>query len=545
MATTLSNRGKHGMTQSAKFSFKDNWLLILISLLVVGLIIQRFNFYATHEKVADDPDFIITPEARENRFFISQKLLEKQQKNIYATKGEAGYNEVKKIWKQSPQEAQKQAVLLYHITKNQQPDIDNIIKWVEKGGHLITFSQDTLETDPSDNDIKRYEFNENLLLVKLGIVNNHFYKYDSKFTQPEDNESDNEKQSISVSLEEKSLLKLPMKGNGDVLALLQSEDEGHLNTDKFFEKNPQAQPIADYRFIQNYDLDEPFATENIQFASVSNPLTMEQYAEIKKAINKRPNEYLPIDKAMFDVRFGQGRITVFTDKNVFVNPPTYHMEDMYEKYCGTNDDPICKQAEESNKKQIDTPKIPIKTTWQLLNDINSYTSNPNVATLDNYLILNYLLQDRENVWFVSDVKVASLFSLLWKHFKWAVVAFWLFLGMAMLALPKRFGQPRPYKTDSQSNIIGYFEQVGQYLWQSDKAVALVEQNRQRLLEKIIARHPVLTQHNPIEPNLVCQLVAKDMVISPESVAQALYDEWRNESEFLQMSKQFAVINRYY
>lgn len=561
--------GRMKQFNSKKSWLAEHWFLIVLVVLALGVGAYMVNFYATHEKVPDDPSFNLTPDVSNNRFFASQKFLQANGKTVHVSQGNFAHIELKKVWQQSTNDAKKHAVMLLSISKSQEPDIDNMLHWVEKGGHLITFSQHTIRMQESDDDeekakaLENYRFNQNPLLVKLGIISQVFDKYDEKFRQPDTENTDNsESEQISksklptVDMDDIVFLRLPNPhepNQSGTLAILNTNTDTRLQGQDFFRQYPTAKKVADYTFVQNFDVDNPLVTENIQFSPVNNALTEKQYTILKESIQQRPENYMPPDNALFDVYLGEGRITVLNNNRVFSNPDNDILESRYEQYCTKvqfEKIEFCQQAKEMNKKQLDMASMPVPTTWELL-DTNpySYYYSYNIAQHDNALILNYLVQQREHVWLIPDIEVFSLPTLLWRYMQWACLAFVVFLLMGLLALPKRFGLVRPYQTDSQQNIFGYFDHVGQYLWQNDQALALVTQNRQRLLEKIIARHAILSNQTPVgessDPNLVCQIVADELNMSRNAVAEALYDEWQNEREFLQISRQFAKINRHY
>ncbi|MFW2176990.1 MULTISPECIES: hypothetical protein [unclassified Moraxella] len=579
---------------------KEYWfilVLVAVALLIAGYMAM---FFITHKKVADKPIYQLTAEANRNRLYASQLWLQQQHKKVHVSKGEIAHQQLKQLWQQPASQAKNSAVLLLTVSKNQQADMDKMLAWVERGGHLITFSQSMLKvpnqstTDNKDADKQaeaddltekqhRYQLNENPLLIHLGIV--HQQRYDahqdllSEIAETNSaTQTGTQPSSASVTsatpkgcdkcnelqLASKVLMRLPMSSerdidtpNGNFIGMvLNTKDLGGLVTEQFWQKFPKAKPIADYDWWKK----SPQTQKDIQWQSVVNPLTTTEQRQFTTEVQNNPKISLPASEAILDVQMGQGRLTIINDNNVFINPKGFDINDLSDEPNDKDD-----KSDKGNKSETDeneaqasihlnlSPNVsssPSKShVGQLLVQLPNYTAN--LAQMDNAYLLQYLLAKRGNVWLVPDIEVANLPTLLWQQLHWACLAFILLLVMGYLALPKRFGRTQVYQTDSQTNIFGYFDHVGQYLWQTDKAEQLVTANRERLLEKIVAYHPNLVKTvnvnvmQAVDKLEVCRVVADTVGIGRSQVAVALYDPWQNEREFLAMSRQFAVLNQFY
>lgn len=557
------------MSQSSSF-VKRHWFIMLVGIAVLLIGLSVVNFFLTHKKVAAPARYQLTQNANKNPFFASQLLLEAQGKQVHVDQGETAHRELKQVWQQPSDTAQRTSVLLLTVSKEQENDIPAMLDWVKRGGHLVTFSKNTLQvakksSNNADNNeqeneqenkqnLTEYLTNENALLNYLGIKNIQrddphgkllasasavIAQIDDDTVNPADTNPSNTDSTTAqpITLHAKVLLRLPTDNNKNMGTgiVMSSANMGYLDSQAFWQKYPQARPIADYNWFDGMSTSNSAAsvasTPN-QFALKpanqwhTPPLNAAQLATLKQTIVAHPQYVVPAQQALLDINLGQGRLTITNDNEVFTNPSGRFLSDR-QAYL---------QQRDNHQSLI----------WQHL---QQPSDSPNVAQFDNAYLLSYLLTGRDNVWLVPDISVPSLPVLLWRHLKWACIAFVLCTVTGLLALPKRFGRAKRYQNDSQSNIFGYFHHVGQYLWHNDQANALVSHNRERLLDKILARYPQLAYTdnlaNPrqIVPERVCQVVADDLGIGYQSVALALFEPWHTEQEFIRISREFALLKK--
>lgn len=521
---------------------KEHWFIIV--LLIAALVIALYTAYflMTHHKVPDTPRYQLTPQAMQNRLFVAQQLLTQQDKAVHLTKGEVAHQGLKQVWQQPASNAKHSAVVLLTVSQSQKPDIEAMLRWVERGGHLITFSNETLRDPDNSNDsdttidrdeaLSRYWLNENALL--------HFLQIRSVQTQDPHEMMQNilnlnvqapssDTQSpvtpSGIRLATKALLRLPaITHEGGIIpdkyvgVIINTDHTRHLQSEAFFQRYPNAKPIADYNWF-NPDIAQ--GEQTIRLLPMQNIADNQPAQALSATLRTDVQHYLPADEALLDVHWGQGRLTVLNHDAMFNNPSA-----------------------------DDLPPKSSTSLWQTLNEKPAYP--PSVANFDNAYLLQYLLAGRDQVWLVPDIEVASLPTLLWRHLKWATLAFGIATLAALLAMPRRFGRMRVYQTDTQTNIFGYFNHVGQYLWHSDQGRALVQDNRERLIERIVARHPaVMTQPQAadiwqrVDKAILCERVSDETGISRGAVALALFEDWQTERGFLHMSRAFAQLNQYY
>lgn len=540
----MSNVTQAKLNQNSNF-FKDkSWLIFsCIIALMVGVMV--LYFFQTHERVIDTPKYNLTPKATANRFLASEKLLQAEHKKVTITKGEVAKTALDNLWLQPIRQAKHNAVILYSVSKNQEASIPDMLRWVENGGHLVTFSQDTMrysdpDKSPDDEDIRQYEQSENLLLKALGI--RHVQNERVKNTTPDPTEDKAESDSATadtsqsqpqrLAMNEKVVMRLPkvtqgkIEPNVNVESVIHIDTDTHLDTAEFWQNYPNAQKWADYNWLND---------SGQLVAPNQTVLNTSEQQQLATYINQQKQKYNPSLKAedvMLDVKLGEGRITVLNSKYIFTNPSSYDLQKL-----ANSQSSLDKAKAKAKDNATHSP------LWQLLqNTYAVYDEKENVASLDNAYLLKYLMTDREQIWIVPDIDVPSLPVMLWRSAQWACLAFLLLLAVGMLALPKRFGRIRTYQTDSERNIFGYFDHVGQYLWQTDEAKAIFTQNRIRLIEQIIAKQPHFAK---LDPEQLCQAISEQLNIGKSAVKQGLYNDWNNADQFLQCTRQFAVIRQAY
>lgn len=524
--------------------FKNHaWLIggVIFSLALVALV---GNFLRTHERVLDTPNYSLTPQASMNRFLASERLLQGMHKNVHTTQGELAKTALDEMWQQPSEQAKRNAVMLYSVSKSQEASIPKMLNWVQKGGHLVTFSHAILSYSAldrqDDDDVKQYQLGENVLLNELGIVhiaNDKIRASMQPFDNPlPQNQASATSRTPQLSLDNKVVMRLPTvtanqnNPNQAIETVIHIDNNTYLDSEKFWKKYPNAQKWADYNWLND---------SNQLVAPTQTLLNLSEQQQLTTYISEQEKKSKPSPKAeavMLDVKLGEGRMTILNSKNVFSNPTSGNLQGLDEKR-----ENLKSSAENNPPNRIENASH--SPLWQLLQNNHAMTDNAeNIASLDNAYLLKYLMADRQQIWLVPDIDVPSLPLMLWRSAKWACVAFLLLLAVGMLAIPKRFGRLRSYQSDSERNIFGYFDHVGQYLWHTDKAQALFSQNRTRLIEQIFAKHPQFAKY---DPDQLCQALGEQLTIGKSAVNQGLFSDWQNAEQFLQCTRQFAVIRQAY
>lgn len=487
------------LNQNQTSGQKIIWLLIAIAVLVVGYVL----FQAYYKPKQDfNTITVYTPKSAvtKNRYFTAIELLGERG---HVLRGNQDSKKVETLLDEDAELAKQHALMIYDFSSQKDSDHEKILAWVNRGGHLIIASQAVLEdasTSTSDDFLETYQEKQNPLLFTLGIT----YK---KFNHNEQ----------SVQLDKNHTLSkyiTPLRLE-DGQTLLISNASGVFDTSELLQKYPDVQ-LYDYAWFAKNE-------NNWQYVlPIDTGMTNQESAKIQWAANHGYN-FSP-NKALVDMQFGQGRITVLGDKDMFVNPFFYP---------SWNDD---SDASES-------PKPLSSRAWQILTATTSpklHNYEGGILDADNAYFLKVLTDSRE-VYFLPDIESVSLLTLLWQFMRWTVIGLILTLILALLALPKRFGRYQSYQTDTSYNIFGFFSHVGQYLWASDGANGLLNTNRATLIRSVIAKEQMIDA----TPAKIIEILSIKTSLSTHLIQNALYDTWQNDEEFLYISRNFARLAQLY
>lgn len=478
-----------------------------IMLLIIALLIIAYGiwFLSTHSLVTTNNRYTPIKETSNNPYFAASLLLQKEGKAAHYLKRELASAELKRIW-QDTDSANKKTLILDRINDAQSSSLEDMIRWVQAGGHLVVHSQSLyVKGDDDDGEgFERYLENENPLLVELGIYN---ISGNTKIEYP-DLDADEYKWTVDGSQK-------PIKLDG-AIAVLRENTQGAFVADEFV-KNYNA-TLYNHKALYESMPEEEF---NKNFAA----LTDVQRTTLKKVLQDNPKIFLP-ETVMLDARLGQGRLTVLDFRGSFGNP--YSSGGYYED----------EETEKTKDKDSRLAKL-------LMMD-NFYRGGVyygEIRANDNAFLLSYLAKERSEVWFVPPFEQESLWLMMKKNLPFMIFAIAMLSLISLLALPRQFGRVEKILDDSQNNSLAYYEAIGQYLWASDYCQVQVAGNRKRLLEKIYAKTPIV--HGITDTEKLCHLIAKDSHLPAEVVHEALYGEWGNEREFVAMSRAFARLAKVY
>ncbi len=489
----MAAKAKSGMN-------KNYWTLVVVALVLLGAIYMWW-FYRNHHEVALPPQYTPKPNALKNRYYAATKLLGENRSQTLV--GNEGYNKFTKILLQDEAQAKQNTLIIYQIASGNPQDFETLMAWVERGGHLVVASQATMDKDAKQDGTKmtEYQGEQNPLLLYLDID----YLENTEYSGG----------SIVIGM-------VPLRLENGETFVLRPQAGGYFYLDKFLQKYPDARPYDYEWFVKDATGAYRLKPNN------QSGLTKEQYDNMLLELNPKNGNSPQINvfsanRAFVDMAFGKGRLTVLAKGDMFANPDPY----------GVN------AQTKDHKKQ---PQV--SRTQALLTDYSA-SDNPygyvgGIVEADNAYFLQYLTADR-TVYFLPQVESDGLFSLLKKHLPYTLWGLFFTVLMLLFALPKRFGAIKYYQTDSSRNIFGFFAHVGQYLWQSDKAVGLLTSNRHALIHSIMAKELL---HDD-SPHSITEAVAKKTGLSFGLIEDALYQTWQTDDEFLRISRSFAQVAKFY
>lgn len=168
--------------------------------------------------------------------------------------------------------------------------------------------------------------------------------------------------------------------------------------------------------------------------------------------------FYPANHIYLEARFGNGRLSVINDNNVFSNP-----------------NPNIELSANANNVQIDA--TPNSVLHELLTPDSYYTS---LLSADNAAWLLALIQDSSTVWILPNTDVDSLPVMLWKQARPALLGLGLLAFLWLWSLYNRFGKMTQLPTNQSRDIMRYFRQVGRFGWHQDRAQQLTQATKDRV-----------------------------------------------------------------
>lgn len=492
---------------------KDHVGKIVVGLIVLVIVVWAGVFFATHKWVQTTV-FYPNQDALKHPYTATELLLSNDTRQVSYLQD--GSDNLADTWADIDT-APTKSVILLNVDSSQASQFDDMIAWVQAGGHLILFSDsEFVESDSDSNnptnkdapidktseDWQDYAEQENPFLIHLGIYNKGL-----------DWDVLNAEASASYSFD------VPMQVDGQVLVM--SGESRLFVADDFLTTFKDAKPYDYYaKSLTNKD--------TISTLDTKNQLTDSDKAELVQFVNKAPYLTNP-HRAVFDSSLGQGRITVFQDGYRLDNPNPIKKDD-FTKDASTN-----------------TPAKDSKPRWwQLLRADDTQDSGwayiGGIMYKDGAYFLDYLTKERKEVQIIPYFKNKNILTLMSKHTPFLTWALGLGLVVILLRLPRQAGRQELIAKSDGSDVLAYLSGVGTYLWESDLCLRQVSANRTNLLDKIHAKipaaHTAMTEQK-------CILIAKDSGLSAKQVYLALYETWDNEDEFLAMSQAFAALAQVY
>ncbi len=466
----------------------DNIGKIVFALVLVLVMVYAVWFFSTHHKVTINDIYTPKPDVVKNPYFAATLMLQKQGKTgEYISPADAD-SRLEALW-QDTTHAKSHTVIIEQMASTPEHQLERMVSWIQAGGHLVIYNQTTHYDDQEWQD---YVKNENPLMIHLGISSQF------KRNNFEDNTLDLRYDSLPILIDNKVVV---LRSNLD-----------RFNTKPFFDNYPDARWVYDYQAIGK-------GISQQQLYANFYELNTKQKQQLFEFSNKNIGYGNP-SQVLVDVHLGDGRLTVLNDRIDFSNP-------WPDKYGF---------AQSTKPADPNSPRV-----LQLLSgNIRSTAYYGGITDADHAYFLSKLTQDSQTIWFVprtfSDPK--GFMGLMREHLPFVLIAVVLAIIAMLMALPRQFGRKQVIVDDSNRNLMLYFDGVGQYLWATDLCVAQVHTNRERLLEKIQARLPKVSR---ADNKTACQLIAEDANLPVSMVYEALYGEWQTQSEFVKISRSFALL----
>lgn len=168
---------------------------------------------------------------------------------------------------------------------------------------------------------------------------------------------------------------------------------------------------------------------------------------------------------------------------------------------------------------------------------------------DDYFLENYSIGEHDHAYLLwllstaneaSDAKIwllyssvsDSIFVLLWKHAKYACIAFILFIIIGLWAMQNRLGPIMPVINFSSRNVIEHLRAIARFSWRQDKGVRLLQHSRAACEQTLLSRYPTLKTMSTQER---IEHLEDVLDIPSNAIEKALYKEPNSTNEFITSS----------
>ncbi len=168
---------------------------------------------------------------------------------------------------------------------------------------------------------------------------------------------------------------------------------------------------------------------------------------------------------------------------------------------------------------------------------------------DDYFLENYGIGDHDHAYLIWKLATAnkstnskiwllytnasdSIFTILWKNAKHAIITFIVLIIIGIWAMQGRFGPIIPLNDVSSRNILEHLSALARFSWRQDKGKRLLHQSRITCEQTLISRYPVLK--NMSVPKRIEHL-ADVLDMTPKTIEQALYTEPKSTNEYITSS----------
>lgn len=172
-------------------------------------------------------------------------------------------------------------------------------------------------------------------------------------------------------------------------------------------------------------------------------------------------------------------------------------------------------------------------TVTILSDME-FLDNPEgaIEKYDNAYFLYLLVHDAANVWLLYNPKYDRLPVLLWRWAPAFCVAAFVLLVIWLWWLVDPFGPKRQLVTNSRRNILEQLLAAANFEWSIDKGKRRVAVNRKLIFGKLQRKHPAIRHMSESE---TCTFLSRASGMKETDIALALFNDWRGEREFIQLS----------
>ncbi|MBS9780709.1 MAG: hypothetical protein KGV51_08795 [Moraxellaceae bacterium] len=532
-------------------TLRENILWVIV-VFVVSVVLATLAWQYYHTEKITRVKFTLNERAKINPFYASELLLNAQN-NDYRPKNSTSKAPPSKEKNQraiSQQDMDLMALIAnLPKIKEQNPTLiirqlgttvtekkaDELLTWVEQGGHLITFSHRSAEVGKKDwqkVDNRLMAIKKQLKLNKNQPIKNYnqafanaiqndkdlqqaleeiyqdnneiFWHKLGVYLVENDNEKSQEKLNKTLKKELDKLVPKKEKNELNKQARRYIEKLAYKNNKELIINNRQNQQLMVNADDNNYLYDELLLATHPQ-AKVRNEFSLANAQQIRQYFT---NQLIKIDKFLAKLTKVKKETNDFK-KNLLERKSVLQLllklsdstlqklfsplnQVMIDVDYGKGRITLLKSAEIFDNPNASKVEI-VHREKELLekgivpqNILNDWGFMPNSAlySQDHAQLLTDLTTNSDKIWLFPNIDIDPLPVMLWKKARFAILGLALLIFVWLWSLHNRFGK-RQYLENSQSvDIFYYFQQIGRYGWDYDNG-KLLSQTSRKQVQKLV------------------------------------------------------------
>lgn len=171
-------------------------------------------------------------------------------------------------------------------------------------------------------------------------------------------------------------------------------------------------------------------------------------------------------------------------------------------------------------------------------DIQSNT----IEEHDNAYLLWNLVEGADKVWLLYSIDALPFTGLVWSRAQLACISFFALVLFWLWWQRNRFGPLKGQLDPPRRNLLEHIRMAAAFSWRQDKGRLLLSNNREHIKHQLCAKHPAVSKLPPEEQcQRLAELLESGHGLSAQQIHQALYADWRNERDFIQISYLLQIV----
>jgi hypothetical protein len=396
---------------AATRKFRTPWVIVPI-ILLLALSLGTLWFFHNFERKEIEIHQGTSPAARNNPLLAAERYLLESGQPATNEKGMTFFSNLP-----SPRDA----ILILHLPGGLSKSIsDNLIGWVEAGGHLLLMPNPLASDHPGNSNV----------LKQLGVKLQESEDDSNCGCPSEAEEETDSNDDAGISTEDsEDTVDTDLKGAEENETVLDGtrEDEIVDEDDDYHPYNTIIDLSVEGFSIQLESFSPTLLEDTLQSAvyRIDGSYHIEYEEEEDK---KREDNYEKITEDgawLLQYKVGAGRVTVLSEMLLF--------------------------------------------------------SNTRIGEYDHAFFLSWLVKDSDQVWLHHAGNTESLLAILWNKFTYFWISLIMLILLSLWKLQKQSGELLRPQSENRHSIMTHIDASGQYNWRINKLSTIIESNRKTLL----------------------------------------------------------------